>query len=243
MKILIIRHGEPHYPTDTLTEKGKIEVELLSNRLLKEKISEIYVSPLKRARLTAEPTAEKLCKRPIVLEWLKEFPSMLSWEYETDYYKNMHSPWNMPPELWANDAAVFENSDWKKSKILENSKVVETYELVCDKFNELMASHGLIKDGNQWIISDSYRDDTVIALFCHFGLGTALIAHMLNMPLIPIWNSIFLPTSSVTTIYMEQHIKSRPILHGIFCGIGDTSHLYAGNEPISCAGLHTDSLK
>lgn len=63
------------------------------------------------------------------------------------------------------------------------------------------------------------------------------------MPLIPIWNSVFLPTSSVTTLYMEQHIKNRPIAHGIFCGIGDTSHLYAGKESISCSVLHTEILK
>ena len=87
------------------------------------------------------------------------------------------------------------------------------------------------------------KKDATIALFCHFGLGTSLIAHILNMPLIPVWNSIFLPPSSVTTIYMEQHIKDRPIAHGIFCGIGDTSHLYAGNEPISCSGLHAKELK
>lgn len=242
MKILIIRHGEPYYPTDTLTEKGKVEVELLSQRLIKEKITKIYVSPLKRAWLTAEPTAKKLCTKPIVLEWLQEFPSKLSWSYKTDYYDNMFSPWNMPPELWTNDIKIYENKIWKESQILNNSEIVTTYEYICKMFDDLMFSHGLIKNGNQWITSDLYKEDTTIALFCHFGLGAAIIAHVLNMPLIPIWNSVFLPTSSVTTLYMEQHIKSRPIVHGIFCGIGDTSHLYAGNESISCSGLHTKSL-
>lgn len=82
-----------------------------------------------------------------------------------------------------------------------------------------------------------------IALFCHFGLGTSIISHVLNMPLIPVWNSVFLPTSSVTTLYFEKHIDSRQIAHGIFAGIGDTSHLFAGDEPISCSGLHTKTLK
>ena len=39
MRFLIIRHAEPYYPTDSLTEKGYKEAELLSNRLVKEHIT------------------------------------------------------------------------------------------------------------------------------------------------------------------------------------------------------------
>ena len=38
MKILIIRHGDPDYAIDGLTDKGKIEAELLANHLQNEKI-------------------------------------------------------------------------------------------------------------------------------------------------------------------------------------------------------------
>lgn len=243
MRILIIRHAEPYYPTDSLTEKGTREAELLSQKLKDEGITDIYVSPLGRARLTAKPTAEKTGIEPIILDWLREYPQTLNWEYNTDFYKAMRSPWNMPPELWTNDPCIYNNDEWKKSPLLKDSGVEEHFEAVCKEFDVLMAKHGMIKDGEQWIISENCKSDATIALFCHFGLGTSLIAHILNMPLIPVWNSIFLPPSSVTTIYMEQHIKDRPIAHGIFCGIGDTSHLYAGNEPISCSGLHAKELK
>lgn len=243
MRILIIRHAEPYYPTDSLTEKGTREAELLSNKLIKEGITDIYVSPHGRAKLTAKPTADKLGIEPITLDWLREYPQTLNWEYDTDFYKQMRSPWNMPPELWTNDPYIYSLEDWKKSSLLTDSGTQERYEAVCKEFDALMSRHGMIKDGEQWIISDDCKTDATIALFCHFGLGTSLIAHVLNAPLIPIWNSIFLPTSSVTTLYMEQHIKERPIAHGIFSGIGDTSHLYAGNEPISCSGLHAKELR
>jgi probable phosphoglycerate mutase len=39
MRILIIRHGDPYYPTDSLTEKGQREAELLSKKLIKEGIT------------------------------------------------------------------------------------------------------------------------------------------------------------------------------------------------------------
>ena len=179
----------------------------------------------------------------MVLDWLQEFPEKLSFEYETDFYKNMKSPWNMPPELWADDSTLYDINNWTKSEVLKGTKIAETYDFVCKEFDCLLEKHGYKRDGNKYIISETAEKDVTIALFCHFGLGTSLISHVLNVPLISAWNSIFLPPSSVTTLYMEQHIASRPIAHGIFVGIGDTSHLYKGDEPISCSGLHAKELK
>ena len=56
MRIFIIRHGDPYYPTDSLTDKGRREAELLGRRLAGEHITHAYVSPLGRAKLTAAPT-------------------------------------------------------------------------------------------------------------------------------------------------------------------------------------------
>ena len=73
MKILIIRHGEPDYSIDSLTEKGWREAELLSKRLCGMDIADFYVSPLGRAKDTAKPTMEKLGRELQVLPWLREF--------------------------------------------------------------------------------------------------------------------------------------------------------------------------
>ena len=59
MRLLIIRHGDPDYSIDSLTEKGKREAELLSERLIHEKMDAIYCSPLGRAKATAEPTLRR----------------------------------------------------------------------------------------------------------------------------------------------------------------------------------------
>ena len=56
MRILLIRHGEPDYTTDTLTPTGRREAELLSRRMAAYHIRDYYVSPLGRARETAEYT-------------------------------------------------------------------------------------------------------------------------------------------------------------------------------------------
>ena len=38
MRLLIIRHGDPDYANDTLTEKGHREAQLLAEKLKNEKI-------------------------------------------------------------------------------------------------------------------------------------------------------------------------------------------------------------
>lgn len=183
MRILIIRHGDPYYPTDSLTEKGNREAELLSEKLINEGITDIYVSPHGRAKLTATPTAGKLGIKPVELEWLREFPEMLNLEYETDYFKNMKSPWNIPPELWTKDQKLFDINNWRNSDILKGSKVVERYDYICNQFDELVAKYGFVRNGNLYDVTEKGENSTeTVTLFCHFGLGTALISHVLNMP-------------------------------------------------------------
>ena len=63
MKILIIRHGDPDYTIDSLTEKGKTEAELLSDRISKMDIKKFYVSPLGRAKATADYTLKKMNRK------------------------------------------------------------------------------------------------------------------------------------------------------------------------------------
>ena len=67
MKLLFIRHGDPDYEHDTLTEKGHREAALLAEKLCKIPIDEFYMSPLGRAQDTAAYTLNKLGKKAEVL--------------------------------------------------------------------------------------------------------------------------------------------------------------------------------
>ena len=60
MRLLFIRHGDPDYVNDTLTEQGKVEAKLLADVIGDFGIDDIYVSPLGRARNTAEYSLKAL---------------------------------------------------------------------------------------------------------------------------------------------------------------------------------------
>ncbi|MBR4393339.1 MAG: histidine phosphatase family protein, partial [Oscillospiraceae bacterium] len=73
MKLLFIRHGDPDYFVDGLTETGRREAELLAERIAPMDITEYFVSPLGRAVETARPTLEKAGRTAVTYDWLREF--------------------------------------------------------------------------------------------------------------------------------------------------------------------------
>ena len=57
MRIIFVRHGEPDYDNDCLTENGIVQAQATAARLHDESISAIYASPMGRAMQTASFTA------------------------------------------------------------------------------------------------------------------------------------------------------------------------------------------
>lgn len=67
-----IRHGDPIYKPDSLTELGVQQAEALSKRLIRLGFDEIYSSTSNRAIMTAQPTCQKLEMEPILLDFANE---------------------------------------------------------------------------------------------------------------------------------------------------------------------------
>ena len=73
MRLLFIRHGDPDYVHDTLTSKGIEEARALNRLIPQLNVGDCYVSPLGRARKTAELALEGTGIVPVEQEWLQEF--------------------------------------------------------------------------------------------------------------------------------------------------------------------------
>ena len=86
MKITIIRHAEPDYKNNTLTEKGFKEADILGKYLKDEKIDYIYSSPLPRAKFTADAIVKyNNTKTYEVFDFLREFKTRV----DLPYYKTI----------------------------------------------------------------------------------------------------------------------------------------------------------
>ena len=73
MRLLFIRHGDPDYVHDTLTRKGMAEARALARLIPHLNVGDCYVSPLGRAKKTAELALEGTGIIPVEQEWLQEF--------------------------------------------------------------------------------------------------------------------------------------------------------------------------
>ena len=87
MKLIFIRHADPDYERDDLTETGYREAEALIGRLKRIGPDYIYVSPLGRAKKTMEIALEGKTEGIPVLDYLQEFPGMIDRPDITDRKK------------------------------------------------------------------------------------------------------------------------------------------------------------
>ena len=124
MKILIIRHAEPDYENNTITEKGWREAHMLAERLAKLPISDVYVSPLGRAQHTAQPYLELTGKSAQTLDWLHEFRGRV-WDEEKQ--KN-RCAWNMKPRFWNDHPEMFDKDKWLENELMSSGNVEDESE-------------------------------------------------------------------------------------------------------------------
>lgn len=224
MKLYIIRHGDPDYENDTLTERGWREAELLADRLEKLEISDFYVSPLGRARDTASVILKRMDTTAEIKEWLREFPPQ-RWDPENGRERPM---WDWLPSQWAEIEDNYDRCAWMHTSVMEQAGVPAEYEKVRSGLVEILAKHGYVRTGNMFSAIRSNRDS--VAFFCHFGVECVILSILLGISPMPLWHGTCALTSSVTTLVTEERRSGTAYFR--MCGFGDVSHLYAaGVEP------------
>ena len=136
MRLLFIRHGEPDYEKDSLTEKGFREAEHLADYLKDVRIDRCYVSPLGRAKDTAAPTLSKKQMQAVECDWLQEFPAKVI-RPDKGYPINC---WDFLPQDWTGVNEYYDKDLWAKTKLMEEGNVFQEYAHVTTEFDALLAA-------------------------------------------------------------------------------------------------------
>jgi len=236
MKLIFIRHGDPDYKNDTLTEKGWREAEYLSERVKQwSNINEIYVSPLGRAKDTASLSLKKLDKTAIIKEWLKEF------YYPVDHPENslVTVPWDFYPENWTKYEDAFDKDKWSDVELMSNPDIKPKYKEVCVGIDEILKEHGVVRNGRYYNVTGDNND--TIVFFCHLGVICVILSHLLSLSPFILWHNFFLAPTSVTIVGFEERDKGKGSFRVQI--MGDTRHLPENNELISEAGYFTDCFQ
>lgn len=226
MEIYIVRHCDPDYEHDSLTDKGKKEAELLSERLSKIDFKKAYLSPMGRAQLTAKYTLDK---HPIPNEtkkWLREFEGTVK---ESPLRRKQC--WDRTPAYWTAYDEYYDYSKWLDVDLMRKGDVKKHYEKVCKGIDEILADHGYVHDGRLFRAVKPNADK--IVLFCHFGVEAVILSHIFNVSPMILWHNFRALPSTVTRLVTEEREEGIAIFTTLY--FGDISHLYAGDEEPSFA--------
>lgn len=229
MKILIIRHAEPDYSIDSLTEKGWEEAEYLSERISKLDVKEFYVSSLGRAKDTASLTLKKMGREAIECKWLREFAPTIWRPDRNDGQRAI--AWDWLAQDWTKDERFYKYDEWGSNEVMEEGNVKKEYDWVTDNLDKVIASHGYVREGHYYRAVNANND--TIVFFCHFGSGCVLLSHLLGISPVVMWHAFCAAPSSVTTVVTEERRKG--IASFRMSAYGDISHLYANDEEPSFA--------
>jgi probable phosphoglycerate mutase len=214
MHLYLIRHADPNYAIDGLTEQGHLEAQALARRLAGHGLQAIYVSTAGRALATAKYTADRLQLPAQAEAWLLEPGHLRLKQQGRDYMiwdtfgETVRA--QLPPATVTDEAVLAMWAEFRR------------------QVDGLIARHGYLREAGRYRIERSNRER--IAIFCHNGTVLHLIAHFLEIPLPLAWCSFFAWPASVTTIYFEEQSARWAVPRAL--GIADVSHLYqAGLTP------------
>ena len=174
MKLFFIRHGNPDYARDCLTELGQRQAERAARRIAEEAPARLYTSPQGRARQTAAYAERLLGLTAEPLPWLRE----LAWGDGRGEPSAADNPWSMAQAVLDAGGSLAE-ADWRGQgdfpHNLVSADVTERYAAL-DAF---LAEQGYVREGGYYRCARPNADR--LALFCHGGVLTAICCHLLGM--------------------------------------------------------------
>ena len=193
MEVLLIRHGDPDYANDALTERGHAEAKALAEHLRDAPIDDIYVSPMGRARITMSYTAHAHRREPVVLDWLHE----LNGNFEGGRWS-----WNEPGAEVLASPKLPGHDDWADA-VVYGRHMAGAHHALAMHFDGLMKRYGYQKEGHRYRVKQS--SDKVVACFCHAGVILSLLSHLLNWPLPLVYSHVSCDPSSVSRVAWIEH--------------------------------------
>ncbi len=200
MRIVFVRHGEPDYAHDCLTEHGHLQAAAAAERLREEGISEVWSSTMGRAMETADYTSRALGLPVRPLDFMREvhWGSMDG----TELFANGH-PWDIADEL-ARQGYNLNRPDWREHPYFRNNLVCEHVDRVERGIDGWLRDLGYIREGFYYRCVRKDSEQKTVALFSHGGSSCAAMGHILNLPFPYATALLHLEFTGITVLRMDR---------------------------------------
>ena len=230
MLLYIIRHADPIYDPDSLTDLGHRQAEALSKRLSVNGIDKAFSSPNGRAQMTAKPTCDLLGLEYGIEDWMSEDLAGKDFSCEIDGVRGwVFTRQNTKMKY---DEAINAGGKWHEARYFTYANSIEGYKRIAQCSDDFTEKLGYKREeyGYRAIRPNNDR----VAAFCHFGFGLLWLSYLLDIP--PhLFLSTFEITHSSVTILDFQNYEDGHTAPKCLC-LSDTSHIYAAGLPMKYHG-------
>ena len=196
MEIVLIRHGEPEWVRDgltvvdpPLTDLGHRQAELLAAALRDEQFDEILVSPLVRARQTAQPLLEALGRHEVVDPWLEEIRDPV-WH---------GTPAEKAAEAYAELRGRKAEDRWHG--LAGGESMRDFVARIRAGVTGFLADRGVVRSEMELPVWQIRQPGARIALVAHAGTNSVTVGHLLGLDPVPWeWDRFVLGHTSISRL-------------------------------------------
>ena len=225
MILYYIRHGEPNYEKDCLTELGAQEANALVEYFKRKGVNKIFSSSMGRAKETAMPTANYFSLPITLCDWAREDKT---WENYTVSLGEGKTTWVFWHPKWVKEfnskESVNAGYDFYKLPVYDEINLRKGIEKTNKAVDEFMLSLGYSHLREERCYKETKENNEHVCLFAHHGFGMAFLSSLLDIPYSFLSLRIDMGHTNVTEIEFkanEEGIVFPKILH-----LADDAHLY-----------------
>lgn len=220
MLLYIVRHGDPDYVNDCLTERGWQQAEAVAKRIAASGINAIYSSPMGRARQTAEPSC-RLLGLPCQIE---------DWAHEVEEGRLSEEPYGKPTSV-----SLIQNTYYRENGGID-LPYDRAFEAVAFRSSGMKEATAYIEQGGRDFLERlGYREENgvyrilrpnedKVALFCHSVMARAWLSTLLHIPIHLMWSGFHYTHTGVTVV--EFRNRENGITAPTCLCYNDMGHLY-----------------
>ena len=204
MLLFYMRHGEPIYDPDSLTEEGRRQAEAVAKRLAVYGLDKIYASTSTRAIQTAEPVSRLLNREIQLLDWCHEkyciqemgitVNGKKKWLFQLPEYKRI---------LASNEMMDLADQWWSHPDLAEYH-YQKGYDRIRKETFHFLEEQGYLFDEETGTYKVLQDNQDRVALFAHQGFGLAFLSVVLNIPYPMMCTKFDLRHSSMTVIHFQN---------------------------------------
>lgn len=229
MLFFLVRHGDPIYKPDSLTELGHKQAAAVAKRFARFGLDEIYSSTSIRAQMTAQPTCDALGLEMQLCPWAHEDLVSRDMELVREDGRKIWAFADPQMKEWFNRPDVLAlGKAWYTHPLFANTRFAQGEQRMDQEVDKFFLSLGFRHDRENNCFEKVGQTKERVALFAHQGFGLSFLSSLLGIPYPLFATHMNLSHSSVTVIHFDE---SRPKIFAQMLQMSNDSHLYREDLP------------